>query len=53
MQRLARISSLNIPPLLELDTNPLLRAVDSVLGSGVPVNLPLSPHPILLTNIRG
>ena len=52
VKRLECIRPLSVPPLLDLEANPPLQAIDSVLGSGVPVNLPVSPQPILLANIR-
>ena len=44
------IRTLSVPPLLELEANVHLQEIDSVLGSGVPVNLPISHQPILLVN---
>jgi hypothetical protein len=46
--RLYRISSLSIHPLHELNFNPPLQAIDSILDSRV--NLSLSPKPIILKN---
>ena len=52
VQKLDRISLLSTPPHFELDNNPPLQAIDSILGTRVPDNLPLSLQTILLKNIQ-
>lgn len=39
-------------PLLQVDNNPPYQPTDLILCSGVLINLPLCPQPILLINIR-
>ena len=43
VNRFECIRPLSVPPLLDLKNNPHLQAIYSVVGSGVPVNLVVSP----------
>ena len=45
------IKPLSVPPLLGLEANPPLQAIGLVLGSGLPVNLPVSSQPFFLSRI--